>query len=176
MDDHGFRPCVYRERCVPLGDSIQSKPCPVSRAFSHQIGSVVVWGQKRAPSSTRNFKRTKAFVWRFTLALAGRFALVIPMLIMKLVPTTLTVGLTTTLFVLAVAVLSFYSKSDVLSLTAAYTAVLMVFVGNSTTQCGFDNGAVAIVMVLVCGAISVAIGSNVACFWLGSSLSLIERC
>jgi hypothetical protein len=117
---------------------------PVTRIPQfHLRGHILaVWGQKRAPPSARNFKCTKAFVWRLTLALAGGFALVISMLTMKLVPTTLTVGLTTTLFVLAAAVLlSLYSKSDVLTLTAAYAAVLVVLVGTSTTQGGSDNGA-----------------------------------
>lgn len=91
-----------------------------------------------------------AFFKRSAFALLGGFALIIPMLVMKLNPTTLTVCLTTTLFVIAAALLlALFMRDtepkDVLSITAAYAAVLVVFVGTSTTNNGADNRMVAII-------------------------------
>ena len=74
------------------------------------------------------------FFARLPLALAGGFALIAPMLIMTLHKSKLTSLLTTTVFVLAVAVaLSWFMKDaspkDIIGATAAYAAVLVVFVG-----------------------------------------------
>ena len=66
-------------------------------------------------------------------ALLGGLALIIPMIIMKLVPTQACVLVTTTSFVLAfalvIALLSGLKPNEVLAVTAAYAAVLVVFVG-----------------------------------------------
>jgi hypothetical protein len=117
------------------------------------------WGPETGSYFRSKLTRLKAFVQRLAPALFGGFALVVPMLIMKLRATTLAVCLTTTLFVIAAAVLlTLYTKSDVLSLTAAYAAVLVVFVGTSTTQGGLDNKTVAIIMGGVCGGLVLVVG------------------
>jgi hypothetical protein len=77
------------------------------------------------------------FSSRLAMALFGGFALIAPMLIMALHPTRLTSLLTTSIFVFAVAIaLAWYMKEaqskDVIGATAAYAAVLVVFVGTST--------------------------------------------
>ena len=74
------------------------------------------------------------FFARLPLALAGGFALIAPMLIMTLHKSKLTSLLTTSFFVLAVAImLSWFMKDaspkDIIGATAAYAAVLVVFVG-----------------------------------------------
>ncbi|PSN58618.1 hypothetical protein BS50DRAFT_595289 [Corynespora cassiicola Philippines] len=79
---------------------------------------------------------SKGFLSRLKMALFGGIALIAPMLIMKLHPTELTGLLTTSLFVLAVGVILAWcmkdaDKKDILGATAAYAAVLVVFVGTS---------------------------------------------
>ena len=81
-------------------------------------------------------QQTREFLNRVKMALFGGIALVAPMLIMTLHPTELTTLLTTSIFVLVVAViLAWYmkeaDKKDILAATAAYAAVLVVFVGAS---------------------------------------------
>jgi hypothetical protein len=76
------------------------------------------------------------FISRLKMALFGGIALVAPMLIMSLHPTQLTQLLTTSVFVLVVGIiLAWYmndaEKKDILGATAAYAAVLVVFVGSS---------------------------------------------
>jgi VIT1/CCC1 family predicted Fe2+/Mn2+ transporter len=68
------------------------------------------------------------------MALFGGLALIAPMLIMRLHSTLITQLVTTSVFVLAVGiVLAWYmrdaDKKDILASTAAYAAVLVVFVG-----------------------------------------------
>ena len=77
---------------------------------------------------------TEALYARLIMALGGGFALVVRMLIMVLHPTLLTTLLTTSCFVFAVgvclAVLMVESEpQDIIACTAAYAAVLVVFVG-----------------------------------------------
>ena len=84
-------------------------------------------------------KAQKDFTARMIMALFGGFALVVPMLIMSLHPSRLTNLLTTSLFVFAVAAaLAWFMKTaepkDIIGATAAYAAVLVVFVGTSTTS------------------------------------------
>jgi hypothetical protein len=79
------------------------------------------------------------FVSRMKMAVFGGYALVIPMLIMTLHPTPLTNLLTTSLFVLAVAVvlaiwMTNAEGKDIIAATAAYAAILVVFVGTTTTE------------------------------------------
>lgn len=79
---------------------------------------------------------SKGFLSRVKMALFGGISLIAPMLIMRLHPTLLTQLLTTSVFVLAVAVvLAWYmsdaKKQEILGATAAYAAVLVVFVGTS---------------------------------------------
>ena len=101
---------------------------------------------------------------RASFALLGGFALIVPMLVMKLYPTTLNVCLTTTLFVFVAAALLAINMGDtgpkdVLGITAAYAAVLVVFVGTSTTEDGLDNGHVAVVMGAVMAGLIVFTGA-----------------
>jgi hypothetical protein len=79
---------------------------------------------------------SKGFLSRLKMALFGGITLIAPMLIMRLHPTLLTELLTTSFFVLVVGiVLAWYmkdaDKKDILGATAAYAAVLVVFVGTS---------------------------------------------
>jgi membrane protein implicated in regulation of membrane protease activity len=81
---------------------------------------------------------------RLAFALFGGVALVAPMLIMTLYPSKLTALLTTSLFVIAVAVLLAWrmkdaQNKDIVGATAAYAAVLAVFVG--TTISPVNNGS-----------------------------------
>jgi hypothetical protein len=81
-------------------------------------------------------EHAKGFLSRLKMAAFGGIALVAPMLIMTLHPTRLTELLTTSVFVLVVgAILAWYMKDadnkDILGATAAYAAVLVVFVGSS---------------------------------------------
>ncbi|KAF4449364.1 lysyl oxidase-like protein 2 3 4 [Fusarium austroafricanum] len=79
-------------------------------------------------------KERKALWSRLIMALVGGFALIGPMLIMVLHPTKLTSLLTTSIFTFAAAVcLAVFMKDsepkDVIGFTAAYAAVLVVFIG-----------------------------------------------
>ena len=80
----------------------------------------------------------REFLSRFRMALFGGVSLIVPMLIMKLHATLLTQLVTTSVFILAVgAVLAWYmrdaQKRDILAATATYGAVLVVFVGTTTS-------------------------------------------
>lgn len=79
---------------------------------------------------------TQAFLGRLWMALFGGVVLIAPMLIMRLHATLLTELVTTSAFVLAFAVVLARfmvdaDRKDILSATAAYAAVLVVFVGTS---------------------------------------------
>ena len=79
-------------------------------------------------------KEAKEFFGRLRMALFGGCSLVTPMLIMNLHSTPLTKLVTTSVFVFFVGViLAWYMKDarqkDILAVTAAYAAVLVVFVG-----------------------------------------------
>lgn len=81
-----------------------------------------------------NREGQKDFLSRVAMALFGGVALVVPMLIMTLHPTKLTTLLTTSVFVFAVAIaLAWFmydsQPKDIMAATAAYAAVLVVFVG-----------------------------------------------
>ena len=93
---------------------------------------------------TKTFKaqdnRSK-FLSRLTMALFGGAALIAPMLIMTLHPTQLTTLLTTSVFVFVVAgVLAWLMEDaagkDIVGATAAYAAVLVVFVGTGGGSSG----------------------------------------
>jgi hypothetical protein len=84
-------------------------------------------------SKSKEERRDRLFA-RLGMAFFGRFALIAPMLIMTLHPTRLTALLTTSLCVIVVAVaLAVYMENakpkDVMAATAAYAAVLVVFIG-----------------------------------------------
>ena len=79
---------------------------------------------------------SRGFFSRLKMALFGGSVLIAPMLIMRLHATLLTELLTTSLFVVVVGlILAWYmkdvDKKDILDATAAYAAVLVVFIGTS---------------------------------------------
>jgi ABC-type multidrug transport system fused ATPase/permease subunit len=80
-------------------------------------------------------KKYVEFASRLAFGLFGGFALIVPMLIMDLHPTKLTSLLTTSVFVVALAitlaVTTTWEPKDIIASTAAYAAVLVVFVGVS---------------------------------------------
>lgn len=80
-------------------------------------------------------KTTQLIAKRFGVALAGGLALLAPVIIMAvrktLLKSLLTVSVAVLLFCVAVAKFSHQKSVEILSLTAAYTAVLVVFVGVS---------------------------------------------
>lgn len=72
-----------------------------------------------------------------------------------------------TLFVIAASLLlarfmQDTEPKDVLGITAAYAAVLVVFVGTSTTESGLSNAKVAIVMGTVVAVLGLVIGISAA--------------
>jgi hypothetical protein len=86
-------------------------------------------------------KKWQAFLSRLAIALFGGAALIAPMLIMTLHPSKLTSLLTTSVFVVGVAVVLAWQledakNQDVMAATAAYAAVLVVFVGTGTNATG----------------------------------------
>jgi hypothetical protein len=105
--------------------------------FEVQIAHVLVSGARFSPAGVRTEEKSKArlsFLGRLAMAIFGGAALVVPMLIMSLRPSKLTSLLTTSLFVVGVAIaLVWFMKNaapkDILAATAAYAAVLVVFVG-----------------------------------------------
>jgi len=82
-------------------------------------------------------QETQAFFGRLGMALFGGIVLIAPMLIMRLHPTLLTELVTTSAFVLAFGIILAWfmtdaDRKDILGATAAYAAVLVVFVGTSS--------------------------------------------
>jgi hypothetical protein len=80
----------------------------------------------------------KRFISRAATAVFGGLAVTAPMLIMSLHPTRLTQLLTASLFVVFVALILAWlmddaERKDMIAATAAYAAVLVVFVGATTT-------------------------------------------
>ncbi|KAM5357472.1 hypothetical protein ACJZ2D_016238 [Fusarium nematophilum] len=85
-------------------------------------------------SSERKHKESRALLARLGMAVGGGLALIVPMLIMVLHPTKLTAILTTSIFTLAMAValavfMAHSEPMDIVGFTAAYAAVLVVFIG-----------------------------------------------
>ena len=86
----------------------------------------------------RRRRKSEEFSRRLLMAAFGGAALIGPMLIMTLHPTRVTKLVTTSAFVIVVAVLLAYimtdaTPKDVIGATAAYAAVLVVFVGTSAS-------------------------------------------
>jgi hypothetical protein len=95
------------------------------------------WNGYRHHQDT-NRQRFDRFVRRLLTALFGGLALIGPMLIMRLHPTLLTQLLTASLFILVFGcVLAWFlenaDETYIASASAAYAAVLVVFVGASST-------------------------------------------
>ncbi|KAF1962514.1 hypothetical protein CC80DRAFT_396156, partial [Byssothecium circinans] len=79
-------------------------------------------------------QRVEALLQRIGMAVVGGLFLIVPMLIMVLVPSLLTSLLTTSLSVMAFGLTISFTLENafhVLSGTAAYAAVLVVFVGTN---------------------------------------------
>ena len=79
-------------------------------------------------------KAAKALTARIIMAVGGGLALIAPMLIMTLHPTKLTRLLTSSCFIIVVAValaafMDTAEPKDIIASTAAYAAVLVIFVG-----------------------------------------------
>jgi predicted neutral ceramidase superfamily lipid hydrolase len=84
----------------------------------------------------RRKRKSEAFSRRLFMAAFGGAALIAPMLIMTLHPTKVTNLVMASAFVMVVAVLLAYvmteaTPQDIIGATAAYAAVLVVFVGSS---------------------------------------------
>ena len=110
--------------------------------------------------SSTSLAYRESFMDRSAIALVGGFALIIPMLIMKLGPTTFGVCLTATLFVTLVAqLLAGYVQelTSALTLTAAYAAVLVVFVGSATTDQDRNNKSDGEILGGICGGIALLV-------------------
>lgn len=96
------------------------------------------WNGDRDRQDTKR-QRFDRFVRRLLTALLGGLALIGPMLIMRLHPTLLTQLLTASLFILAFGcVLAWFLENTdetyIASASAAYAAVLVVFVGASSVS------------------------------------------
>lgn len=116
-----------------------------------------------------------AFLRRLTMGVFGGLALLVPMIIMVLSPTKLTALLTTIICVLFVAVaLSIAMREtepkDIFAAIAAYTAVLVVFVGTNTTLEGGNNRVVGAITGGVMGGILLFL-----CLWFGFFYSLFNK-
>ncbi|KAH8587019.1 hypothetical protein B0O99DRAFT_642917 [Bisporella sp. PMI_857] len=97
--------------------------------------------QEWAASNARSKKQKTDFRIRLLIAASAGLALIVPMLIMTLHRTKLTSLLTTSFFVIAVAIVLAYvmedaQNKDIVAATAAYAAVLVVFVGTAMTPSG----------------------------------------
>lgn len=106
-------------------------------AFEAHIARLLVNGARFSGAGVRTEEESKErldFRSRLAMALFGGAMLVVPMVIMSLFPSKLAGLLTTSLFVIGVAVvLAGFMRDagpkDILAATAAYAAVLVVFVG-----------------------------------------------
>ena len=104
---------------------------PLPQPLDHAHPRLRTTGRNSVNRASRKEKR----VLRFSMAATGGSFLIVPMIIMATVP-----GLTSSLVTTCVSVLVFaclvawrsdLSPNEVLGTTAAYTAVLVVFVGTS---------------------------------------------
>ena len=110
-------------------------PSEILKYMEQTVGNVGFRELDQKGREERSQKR--AFTQRIVMALFGGAAVIGPMLIMTLHPSRntslITVSLATFLFALLLAVVAKDSAGkDVLGATAAYAAVLVVFVGTST--------------------------------------------
>ena len=117
------------EASTKLAEETTAMDARVGNAFLKIVQSTT-----SGMSSDRNTAAMEALWSRLVMALGGGLALVGPMLIMVLHPTKITALATTSCFVVAVAIsLAIFMQDsqpkDVLACTAAYAAVLVVFVG-----------------------------------------------
>lgn len=121
------------------------------RAMMCSLGLIPKWLQDHVPDANdkddpilpglgrtaRNHEaERKARIYNVLSALFGGLSLIAPMVVMKLIPTRTCVLVTTCSFVLTFALtIAFWSNlrhNEILAVTAAYAAVLVVFVGTTT--------------------------------------------
>jgi len=98
--------------------------------------TIIHLGKNHNHESRMKMKRRKAFTSRLIMALFGGIALIVPTVIMaknqKINFSLVTTAIATVLFALILALGATDSTGkDVLGATAAYTAVLVVFIGTS---------------------------------------------
>lgn len=127
--------------------------------------------QKRYERMSTQTRLLIKFSKRLYMALFGGLILIAPMLIMRLHPDLLTVILTTSIFVVMVsiilaAVMTTAETKDILGTAAAYAAVLVVFVGQSTEfkPSSWSNGTIAGLTVGVIVGLSL-MGGSLAYLW-----------
>jgi VIT1/CCC1 family predicted Fe2+/Mn2+ transporter len=94
--------------------------------------------RKTIERKRKELEEKRRFASRAIAAVFGGLAIIAPMLIMSLHPTKLTQLLTASLFVVSVALvlarlMEDAERKDMIAATAAYAAVLAVFVGAATT-------------------------------------------
>ena len=107
---------------------------------------------------------------RLAMGIFGGLSLLVPMMIMVLSPTKLTNLVTTIAFVIFVAIalstaMDDSEAKDIFAAVAAYTAVLVVFVGTSTSPQGESDGVVGAIAGGVLGGILVLMGAWFAVFY-----------
>ena len=118
-----------------LMDANLVKECPSQLKPRINVSDFIGEGGCKDREFTRE-RKLEALLNRIRMALFGGVVVVAPMLIMTLHPTLLTTLLTTSLFVLAVGLVLAWSMEDgqlkdILTATAAYAAILVVFVGTT---------------------------------------------
>jgi hypothetical protein len=109
----------------------------------HSESRTISLGKKGKHVSKNEMARKQAFISRVAMALFGGIALIVPTVIMAKIE-----GINISLITTSVAVLLFgmalafgatdSTGKDVLAATAAYTAVLVVFVGTSLAASGTE--------------------------------------
>ncbi|KAL8382205.1 hypothetical protein RB595_006133 [Gaeumannomyces hyphopodioides] len=109
-------------------------PVPVLRPYSYDDGP------EQMPGGPWDFaSRTKTRFLQYSLAITGAVILTVPMITMVLIgKTNASLAIVSTFTILFAIGLSYFSPSrlpiELLSATAAYAAVLVVFVGGAATQ------------------------------------------
>lgn len=116
------------------GSTVSAIEKAATRAHTDLMVDGLISKKKEAEDEKKSL-----FLSRLAMALFGGLALIVPMLIMTLHQTKLTTLLTTSLFVAVVAVaLAWWMEDaqnkDIIAATAAYAAVLVVFVGSGTSN------------------------------------------
>jgi len=136
----------HHQKCSPQqlayikGKIFQRYTEDIEKAFTRQHTDEIEHEARVKIFAAKEEKMTQ-FISRLAMALFGGFALITPMLIMTLHQTRLTTLLTTSLFLVAVAsILAWWMEDaqnkDIIAATAAYAAVLVVFVGAGTNTTG----------------------------------------
>lgn len=98
-------------------------------------GDPQMWGMDKYSVQHKTDK--KQVMFRFLVAILGVLAVVLPMIIMVLVPGRTASLVTTSVFAVAfgagIASVSSFRSTEILAIACAYAAVLVVFVGTSSS-------------------------------------------